>query len=119
MEFTGTVVPGAGRGKQYGFPTINLQPITAVNIEPGLYAGYATLDEASFALPAVIHIGTRPTFNDTFSYEIHCLEGAIPDTITTVAVQLKTLLRPVQKFASSEELVQQIKQDIIQAKQLL
>ena len=65
---TGTVVRGAGRGRDLGFPTANLHLAEPLAVPGhGIYATYATVapDGDATAHPAVTSIGVRPTFDDT------------------------------------------------------
>jgi riboflavin kinase/FMN adenylyltransferase len=50
----GTVVRGAGRGRQLGFPTANIKPDRPVLVATGVYAGYARVgnDAATVVLDA-------------------------------------------------------------------
>lgn len=119
MQLTGTVVTGAGRGKAIGTPTLNIQPPQSISIEPGIYAGYAQLDDKPEQYRVAVHIGERPVFNDTFSYEVHCIDTTIDFEVQTVTVDLEHFLRPVVHFDSVEDLQAQIQQDILDAKALL
>jgi riboflavin kinase / FMN adenylyltransferase len=58
----GTVVRGAGRGRQIGVPTANLQTDNELVPPTGVYATTATID--GVVRPAVTNIGYRPTFGD-------------------------------------------------------
>ena len=66
----GRVVEGERRGRTLGFPTANLDPDNEVLPGVGVYAGEVRfLDPGNPALgqrlPAVINVGTRPTFHDS------------------------------------------------------
>src|SRR6185312_9261809 len=60
----GTVVRGAQRGREMGFPTANVDtpPHTAIPAD-GVYAGWLVVDGEP--LPAAISVGTNPTFAGT------------------------------------------------------
>ena len=58
----GTIVRGAGRGRQIGVPTANLQTQNELVPPTGVYATTVTLD--GVVRPAVTNIGYRPTFGD-------------------------------------------------------
>jgi riboflavin kinase/FMN adenylyltransferase len=58
----GTVARGAGRGRELGFPTANLQTANELVPPPGVYATTATLD--GVVHPSITNIGVRPTFGD-------------------------------------------------------
>jgi len=61
--FTGVVVHGAGRGRDLGFPTANVQPDDPLKLVPadGVYAAWAAL-AGERPVPAMVNVGTRPTF---------------------------------------------------------
>jgi riboflavin kinase/FMN adenylyltransferase len=58
----GTVVRGAGRGREIGVPTANLQTGNELAPPPGVYATTVTLD--GVVRPSITNIGMRPTFGD-------------------------------------------------------
>ncbi len=116
---TGTVVHGDGRGKSLGFPTANIEvdPLKLVPL-PGVYSGTVTLNNA--LTPAMIYIGTKPTFSDTHDTVI---EVFLPDHDEnlygkTLQVWISHRLRGDQKFDNKEALVAQIQADIKAAESL-
>jgi riboflavin kinase/FMN adenylyltransferase len=58
----GIVVRGAGRGRQIGVPTANVQTDNELVPPTGVYATTVTID--GVVRPAVTNIGYRPTFGD-------------------------------------------------------
>lgn len=116
--FTADVVRGAGRGKELGTPTINLSPDAQRSIgREGIYAVWAILD--GDRVPAVMHAGGRPVFNDSPSVEVHLLVPP-PDTIPPeLTVEVVAFLRPVENFASVVDLQAQIRRDIDAARATL
>jgi riboflavin kinase/FMN adenylyltransferase len=70
----GTVVRGAGRGRELGVPTANLQTTNELVPPPGVYATVVTIDGA--VRPSVTNIGMRPTFGDVDApvIEVHLLD---------------------------------------------
>lgn len=59
----GTVGRGDGRGRELGFPTANVKtPAWLALPADGVYAGSALVDGDSTLYPALISVGTRPTF---------------------------------------------------------
>lgn len=117
----GAVVSGAGRGKRLGFPTANvkLEPPTA-HAPEGIFAAWTSIN-GSLRVPAVVHIGPRPTFNDaTVTTEVHLLEApAQPLLGCRVTIELAYYIRGVKKFATSRELVAAIARDCEQTRSLL
>ncbi len=114
MIFTGYPTPGKGRGRKIGFPTINLNKINTMAMENGVYAAWATLDGKKYR--AALFIGTPLTFKDAEqSVELHLIGdqlifSELPSHI--VRVQTVEFIRPIQKFASPNNLVKQIQDDI-------
>lgn len=117
--FSASVIPGSGRGKTLGFPTLNLQVVTEeVEISDGVYACFVRADDFD-AAPAVMHIGSRPTHDDTPSCEVHLIDTELPTTPSSISVEVVENIRSVRKFNSSEELSTQIHADIQQARAIL
>ena len=116
--FTAGVVRGAGRGKTLGTPTINLSPEALASIgREGIYAVWAILD--GDRVPAVMHAGARPVFDDDPSVEVHLL-GAVPaETPAELTVEVVEYLRPIRDFSSVAELQAQIRRDIDAARATL
>lgn len=117
----GTVVKGYGRGKELGFPTANIKPLTANKLVPkvGIYAtkiavGYNTFD-------SVTYIGHRPTFNLTEKViEVHVL-GDFEDELYDKDVELYfySFIRDDARFDTTEQLIEQIKEDKEQSLEIL
>lgn len=121
---TGTVVRGAGRGKDLGFPTANLRIAEPLAVPGhGIYATYATLaPEGGAAVHrAVTSIGVRPTFDDSDepSIETFVLDytGDLYDEV--IRLHFVEKLRDELKFDSVEALVAQMKRDVADAKSVL
>ena len=70
----GTVVRGARRGSELGFPTANLNLLHAVRPPGGVYAAQVPFEGRLYR--AVVNIGTRPTFEPegTETLEVHLLD---------------------------------------------
>jgi len=119
VTFSAPVVPGAGRGKQLGAPTINVDPQSIPSgVREGIYAGY--LIWGGQHLPAAIHYGPRPVFHDSISFEIHTLDS-LPFNVVppTVEIKLVSHLRDVRDFPSPEALMTQIRADIAACRAIL
>ncbi|MEK7146492.1 MAG: riboflavin kinase, partial [Patescibacteria group bacterium] len=119
MKITGKKVPGDGRGKGLGFPTLNLSVEEKERPEEGIYAVKVSFDGRDFK--GAMHVGPRPTFEGTSAtVEIHVLdfnEEVAEGTLVEFEVVKK--LREVLKFDSVEELVKQIQLDVEQAKDIM
>ncbi len=105
------VVGGEGRGRELGFPTMNLQPVSEKFPPAGVYAGHALLGSGR-AYKAAIHIGPRPTVDAGPSLEAHLIgfEGDLVGQMVELFFWEK--IRDVSKFESLEDLVGQIRKDV-------
>jgi riboflavin kinase/FMN adenylyltransferase len=115
----GTVVKGAGRGRDLAFPTANLN-VQSEKLWPrnGVYAGRVEVGGGTF--PAVINVGHRPTFGDsTRTLEAHILDIARDLYGMTVAVEFVSRLRDEKQFSSPAELRSQIERDCEAARAIL
>jgi riboflavin kinase/FMN adenylyltransferase len=132
----GAVIIGAQRGRSLGFPTANIQvPAERAIPANGVYAAWATLWPESVTNPhqyhlekaedkehhrAVVNIGTRPTFEDgPRTIEAHLLDFDRNIYGQRMIVEFVARLRPERRFDSVEALVEQIRHDTQQARQLL
>ena len=114
-RISGTVGRGAGRGRDMGFPTANLQGVQVMLPGHGVYAGTTQIDTEHFIV--AVSIGPNPTFGDQ-SVKIEChldsydgdLYGQILD------IDLLSDIRPLQPFDSADDLKKQIKQDVEQCR---
>jgi riboflavin kinase/FMN adenylyltransferase len=121
----GVVVRGHQRGRELGFPTANLESPehTAIPAD-GIYAGWlATLDEAGREperWPAAISIGTNPTFNGTTrTVEAYALDRDDLDLYGVhAAIDFAVRLRGTLRFDSVDALVEQMRQDVNEARRL-
>ena len=125
-QLSGKVMSGEHIGHQLGFPTANLQPDNPFKLIPasGVYAVWAEIINQSMdqttsgpsylgeGLPAMMNIGTRPTFdgrNRTLEVNIFDFDGDLYGQ--TVLITFVARLREERKFESPEALVQQLKTD--------
>ena len=121
----GPVVRGDGRGRQLGFPTANVAaPSGAMPSEDalpdGVYAGLLRRDDGSVALAAV-SLGRRPTYYGPGAerlVEAFVLDAS-PDLYgERVEVLVGPFVRGQQRFASSDELVARIVEDVAEVRRL-
>ncbi len=119
-DIDGMVVHGAKRGRAIGVPTANIAPIGELIVKPGIYA-VTLAPEGGQPLPAVASLGSNPTFVEQggLVLEVHVLdwEGDLYDRRVRTAFVGR--LRDEAKFPSVESLVEQIRADIRQARELL
>ena len=108
----GTVVHGAKRGRALGFPTINLAiPPQRLLPRDGIYAMTVRVRDEQIA--AAASLGVRPTFGSgDRTLEAYLLDwkgDVYGDTIEAAFVKR---LRDELRFASADELTDQIAQDV-------
>jgi riboflavin kinase/FMN adenylyltransferase len=108
----GQVVRGDERGHQLGFPTANLAPQNRVIPADGVYVT-ATLIEHGWRR-SVTNIGTRPTFEEGNNrlVETHVMNWSGDLYGDVVRVRFLHRLRAEKKFASVDQLREQIERDI-------
>ena len=117
----GTVMPGEHIGHTLGFPTANLEPEDDGKLipAPGVYAVWAILGYALIK-PAMMNIGTRPTFNgqkQTLEVNIFDFEGDLYGK--RIVVQFIERIRDERRFDSPEALKAQLEEDKKQVEQIL
>lgn len=115
----GPVVRGFERGRTIGFPTANIS-VAADRALPalGVYATRAHV--AGRMLGGATNIGTRPTFDaGHVSIETHLLDFEGDIYGERMEIELVARIRPEQAFASVEDLVAQIRDDVATARALL
>ena len=100
-------------------PTINMVFPEGVLIpRKGVYATRAVLPEGEF--DAITNIGSRPTFGgDRITVETNILDYSADLYGSRVSVLFRGFIRPERKFDSAGELMAQIKQDIVKAREIL
>jgi riboflavin kinase/FMN adenylyltransferase len=110
---SGTVVEGDKRGREIGFPTVNLRLSDPDKLLPrsGVYLAQTVLNGLSFM--ALMNVGVRPTVSakGIKSVEAHILgySGTLYDS--TIRFTLLKFIRDERKFSTLEELKMQIEKD--------
>lgn len=114
----GTVVEGARRGREIGFPTANLSTGNELIPPHGVYATVITIDGQ--VLPGVTNIGQRPTFGDRLAttIETHVIDKSMDLYGKAVRVAFVQRLRDERKFPDIEVLQEQIAADVRRAARL-
>lgn len=118
LLFTGPVVRGSGRGSLLGMATANLKLPNRVLPPSGVYASKTKC--MNKWIPSISYFGKAPTFKgETFFLETHIMEpvGSLYDQVITV--DIVKWLRNEIVFDSKEELIDQMKQDLINATHVL
>lgn len=116
MKFTTRQIPGRGRGKFLGFPTINMEIPAHFDLEEGIYAVWVTIEKKKF--PGALHYGPIPTFGENQkSLEVFLMDATEKQvhSLNTKSIQVAPIrfIREVRSFPSSEALVRQMQKDIV------
>lgn len=117
----GYVVKGEQRGRTLGFPTANVAVPPEIKLPAyGVYACRVLLPDKTWH-PAIANIGLRPTFgrHSSPTVEVYVMNFCGYLYGQRVKVELRHFLRPEKSFNNTDELVEQIIQDIERAGQLL
>ena len=113
-SLTGNVVEGFHEGRRLGFPTANLALADCQRLVPGrgVYAVWAELAGCGEPMPAMMNIGTRPTYNGcSQTLEVHIIgyEGDLYGQDITVTFAER--IRSEQPFDSPSALASQLQLD--------
>jgi len=136
----GNIVSGRGKGKQLGFPTLNMEKPRQVIPAEGVYAGLVEIGDSEAEvcstkrrIPAAFSIGRAATYgaNQSLLIEAHLLtDNAVqfsgPPRLAVfgeasrwMAMDFVERIRSQQKFGSEKELVEQIGKDCRKIRQIL
>lgn len=110
-ELRGRVELGAGRGHDLGFPTANVAVPAKLLPKDGVYSATARYEGRDYA--ALVSIGTNPTF-DGARRTIEAWMRDFHQTIYGEELALRDLrfVRDQQRFASVEELLARMRDDL-------
>jgi riboflavin kinase / FMN adenylyltransferase len=121
-RLSGVVIQGREVGRSMGIPTANLSiPPDRLIPAKGVYACLAHTEQPGQSYPAVVNVGTRPTFNEqTLAVEAHLLDLCDGDLYGRVlALDVIARLRGERAFPTPDALIAQIQQDIAHARIIL
>ena len=109
----GRIVEGDRLGRQFGFPTANLDTTNLVLPPNGVYAASTKLKEQFYRV--ALNIGLRPTVataQPKLRVEAHLLDFSGDLYGAELELELGLKLRDERKFASATELREQIARDV-------
>ena len=115
-----TVVHGAHRGRELGYPTANLAPeLEGFTPADGVYAAWLVVDGNRYG--AAVSIGNNPTFDGVpeKQVEAHAIDQDFDLYDKTVTLEFVDRIRGMWKFDSIDELVEQIARDEEDARRIL
>ncbi len=118
-KLNGRVIKGDGRGKEIGFPTANIRPLSSYKVLPkaGVYSTIAHIGSKPYH--STTYIGSRATFNlhkNVIEVYIHNFDKNIYDK--NIDLQFIEFIRDDRKFESLQLLIEQIGTDIEKSKEL-
>jgi riboflavin kinase/FMN adenylyltransferase len=111
----GEVVSGDRRGRTLGFPTANVVPEEGyVHPGYGVYAAFAN------GLPAAVNVGVRPTFESGRGVliETHIIDHDEDLYGRSLRVAFVKRLRGERRFATAEDLIEQMRRDVEEAREV-
>ena len=117
----GTVVHGQGRGRNLGFPTLNLDPHHELRPPAGVYLTRAVINGAAY--PSITNIGRPPTEAEIeaglsdFLIETHLLDYRGDLYGETAEVAFFDKMRDVLRFPRMSGLVRQVEKDLRRARE--
>jgi riboflavin kinase/FMN adenylyltransferase len=119
-RFSGKVVYGAQRGNLLQFPTANIRVEDEDKLIPndGVYAVWVLFKDRM--LQGAMNIGTNPTFGENDrSIEVYVFDFSEDIYEETLEVQVVEKVRSEVRFPDAESLVEQVKQDVENIKNIL
>jgi riboflavin kinase/FMN adenylyltransferase len=115
----GVVQRGGARGREFGYPTANLELGDYLRPKYGIYAVRVTLDDGS-EHPGVASLGVRPTFEPPQELlEAHLFDFDGDLYGRTIEVALHAYIREERKFETPDHLVAEMRSDEAAARTLL
>lgn len=108
----GKVIPGAGKGRQIGFPTANIDIANLCCPPQGVYAVKVCVDKVFY--PGIANLGIAPTFsnNRTVQLEVHLFDQELNLYGVEIEIVFNEFVRAEKKFPSIDALKSQIQADI-------
>jgi len=127
FELEGPVARGAGRGRDFGFPTANIAPQGELRPKLGIYAARARILDGPFAgavRAAAVSVGTNPTLyaegtrRDTVTIEAYLLDFEGDLYNQRVRLEFAEYLRDELRFDSIPVMIEQIREDVARVRKL-
>ncbi|KAA9393594.1 bifunctional riboflavin kinase/FAD synthetase [Kocuria coralli] len=122
----GTVVHGAARGRELGFPTANLDSASDGYVPAdGVYAGWL-IDARDRRWPVAVSVGSNPTFDGVSRVvEAHVIDRPVERVedfdlyAQEVVVEFVQRLRGMVAYEGVEKLVSQMTKDVDRTREIL
>ncbi|BEP29326.1 bifunctional riboflavin kinase/FAD synthetase [Helicovermis profundi] len=116
-KLQGEVVVGKKVGRKLGFPTANLEVDNSMcKLKAGVYITKTFINDVEYK--SVTNVGVNPTFNQTnFNVETYILDFDKNVYGENIEVSFLKYIRGEIKFSSIDLLIDEIKKDVIYAKE--
>ncbi len=116
----GVVEDGNKKGREIGFPTINISLGEYLRPAFGVYAAKINIEGREKPLYGAANLGIRPTINGIKELlEVHIFDFSENIYGLNVQVELIEYIRPEQKFSGLDALKNQITEDCIKIRNVL
>lgn len=110
MKVCGIVAGGNKLGRQLGFPTANISVGDALTAADGVYAARVELDGRRY--DAMAYLGKKPSVDGGRRVlEAHIFDFSDDIYDRPITIELLDFVRPERRFASFDELKQQLALD--------
>ncbi len=119
IKISGPVIEGKKLGRTLGFPTANI--LYNDDIETGIYAAWAQIEQDPSWYKAAVHLGPRPAINDhDQSLEAHLLDFSDKTLYGEhITLYLMEKIREVENFENLDALREAIAKDCLTAQSVL
>lgn len=119
-DVDGPVVRGAGRGREFGIPTANVDCSSVLLPRPGIYATQVQILGEPAIYLAATSLGTNPTFQDggALTLEANLLDFDRDLYGRVLRVSFVERLRDEERYESIDALMEQIRKDIQQTRDI-
>ena len=115
----GKVEKGRQVGKKIGFPTCNIDIKDYVLAKPGVYAVRVYVKKNKLSIKGIANLGYRPTFNQKkLLLEVHLFNFSGNLYNKYLSVEFLRFIRKEKKFKNAKQLKEQIKSDLLIAKNI-
>jgi riboflavin kinase/FMN adenylyltransferase len=114
FQLRGEVVTGDRRGRELGFPTANIVPDDAL-----VYPGHGIYVAQADGTCAAVNVGVRPTFGTgrAVLVEAYLIDRDVDLYGQTLRVDFLKRLRGERRFATVDELVEQMREDVARTRE--
>jgi riboflavin kinase/FMN adenylyltransferase len=114
MFIDGLVLEGKRLGRKLGFPTLNIEVENELQPAQGVYITAVHIPSFGRTFPSVTNVGIRPTVyeNSIVTVETHLLDFTADVYQERVRLFFIRRLRDEQSFASTVQLMAQIRRDV-------